>query len=130
MDSGFLPSEQLKRLLGEVARSARARLGLTQVQVAQRVGLAPNVYGRIERGGMMPAAPTLRKLALVLELSTDALLSLREEDVAASVRHPLPQVALSGDVRQLVTLIQGWRPSKVKQLLRVLRMLEAPTKDV
>ncbi|ATB30055.1 helix-turn-helix domain-containing protein [Melittangium boletus] len=130
MDSESLSSEQLQRLLGEVARSARARLGLTQAQVALRVGLVPNVYGRIERGGMMPAVPTLRRLARVLELSTDALLLLREEDVAASVHHPLPEVELSGDLRQLMVLVRGWRPAKVKQLLRVLRLLEAPLKEV
>ncbi|MGZ3460668.1 MAG: helix-turn-helix domain-containing protein, partial [Archangium sp.] len=54
--------EELQRNLGEVARAARERLGLTQAQVAQRVGLAHGVYGRIERGDMMPSVPSLRRL--------------------------------------------------------------------
>ena len=44
-----LPGETLADLL-------RERLGLTQAQVAKQACLASEVYGRIERGGMMPVS--------------------------------------------------------------------------
>jgi transcriptional regulator with XRE-family HTH domain len=54
---------------------ARTRLGLTQEQVARAVGFVPIVYGRIERGDMLPSVPKLRQLCVTLGVSADTLLS-------------------------------------------------------
>lgn len=49
--------------------------------MAELVGLASEeIYGRIERGVMLPSVPTLHRLALVLEVSTDHLLDLGAEE--------------------------------------------------
>ncbi|WP_309896237.1 helix-turn-helix transcriptional regulator [Archangium sp.] len=128
-ESERLQPERLQQSLGATARAARERLGLTQAQVAQRTGIAPNLYGRIERGGMMPAVPTLRKLALTLVISADALLALRREDVTASVQAPAPQGQLSPELLHLVGMLRGWSPAKVKRLIRVLRVLEKEPED-
>lgn len=66
--------------LGTRLRRARMRLELTQEQVATSVGFVPTVYGRIERGDMLPSVPKLRELCLLLGVSADALLSLRSDD--------------------------------------------------
>ncbi|WP_323394269.1 helix-turn-helix domain-containing protein [Myxococcus guangdongensis] len=72
--------QQLERRLavnvGEEARSARMRAGLTQADVAERIGIAAEVYGRMERGKMMPSVPTLFRLCLALRLSADVGLGL------------------------------------------------------
>ncbi|AEI64192.1 helix-turn-helix transcriptional regulator [Corallococcus macrosporus] len=68
--------------MGEAARGARLRAGLTQADVAERVGIAAEVYGRMERGKMMPSVPTLFRLCLALRLSADVGLGLA---TAASV---------------------------------------------
>ncbi|HEX5749841.1 MAG TPA: helix-turn-helix transcriptional regulator [Archangium sp.] len=115
--------------LGETARAARERRGLTQAQVAQQMGLAPNIYGRIERGGMMPAVPTLRKLALTLAISADTLLALSREEVTASVEDPAPQGNLSPELLLLVRMLRGWSPAKVKRLIRVLKVMENAPDD-
>jgi transcriptional regulator with XRE-family HTH domain len=47
---------------------------MTQAEVASAVGLASEVYGRIERGLAMPSVPTLINIANVLRVSPDALL--------------------------------------------------------
>ncbi|WP_216623551.1 helix-turn-helix transcriptional regulator, partial [Corallococcus exercitus] len=62
--------------VGAAARAARLRAGLTQADVADRVGIASEVYGRLERGKMMPSVPTLFRLCLALQLSADASLGL------------------------------------------------------
>ena len=129
MELEQLQPEQLQQSLGEVARAARERLGLTQAQVARQAGIAANVYGRIERGGMMPAVPTLRKLARILGISADALLALSPADVAASVDAPAPEGNLSPELMQLVSMLSGWSPAKVKRLIRVLKVLENATDD-
>lgn len=125
-----MESELLLKSLGEVTRAARERLGLTQSQVARQIGLSPNVYGRIERGHMMPAVPTLRKLALVLGISADVLLSVSRADVAESVEGPVPENDLPPELRQTVRMLRGWSPGKVKLLNRILKTIEnAPEEE-
>src|SRR4051794_9952480 len=46
---------QARRAIGQAARAARNALRLTQEQVADALGMAAEVYGRIERGLMMPS---------------------------------------------------------------------------
>ena len=68
--------EKLQRILGDAARAALLRLGLTQAEVAKKVRLKSGVYGRIERGAMTPSVPTLRRICETLGISSDVLLSL------------------------------------------------------
>ena len=125
-----MESELLLKSLGETTRAARERLGLTQAQVARQIGLSPNVYGRIERGHMMPAVPTLRKLVLVLGISADVLLSVSRADVAESVDAPVPEGDLSPELRQTVRMLRGWSPGRVKLLNRILKTIEnAPEEE-
>ncbi|WNG44875.1 helix-turn-helix domain-containing protein [Archangium minus] len=69
-----MEDDLLQKRLGEAARTTREGLGLTQAQVAQKAGMSPAVYGRIERGGMMPSVPALRRLSVSLGISPAALL--------------------------------------------------------
>jgi transcriptional regulator with XRE-family HTH domain len=62
--------------IGTEARRARTALGLTQQEVAERLGCSLEFYGRIERGGTIPSVPTLHLLRAVLGTSADALLGV------------------------------------------------------
>lgn len=64
----------MRRAIGTAAREARTALRMTQAEVATAVGLAPEVYGRIERGLLMPSVTTLLSIASVLRVSPDVLL--------------------------------------------------------
>ena len=64
----------LRKYLGNAARAARLHKGLSQAQVAQSAELATAVYGRIERGAMMPSLPTVQRLCRVLEVDANTLL--------------------------------------------------------
>lgn len=66
------------KALGAVIRRRRAARGLTQQAMAERLGMAPVVYGRIELGNRPVRAVELRDIARVLGVSTDDL--LREVD--------------------------------------------------
>lgn len=70
--------EEARRCIGTTARAARTALRLTQAEVANAIGMAPEVYGRIERGLLMPSVPTLLSIALQLRVSPDALLGWTE----------------------------------------------------
>ncbi len=51
-------------MTGAEIREARARLGLTQVQLADALGVSPNTLARWERGEIPPVHPTMLRLAL------------------------------------------------------------------
>jgi transcriptional regulator with XRE-family HTH domain len=96
--------DKLKRNIGTALLGARERAGLTQADVASLVGLAPAVYGRIERGHMLPSVPTLHRLCVALRISANVLLGLDAEE--PHVRMPLPhQPAEPPELRRLALIL-------------------------
>lgn len=110
--------ENLQPRLGVVLRRARMRLGLTQEQVAQEVGFVTTVYGRIERGDMLPSVPKLFRLCVTLGISANELLSLSRPGGA-----PVPGLPARADeppeLRRVALLLRGLPQDK----LRVFRAL-------
>jgi transcriptional regulator with XRE-family HTH domain len=68
--------KKLASTVGEAARLARMRAGLTQSDVAARIGVAPEVYGRMERGKMLPSVPTLLRMCMALRTNPDELMGI------------------------------------------------------
>ena len=64
-------------LFGDHLRAARQRAGLTQLQVAQSLGLSASAYCGYETGKRQPDLARLRRLSLLLRVSVDELLGLR-----------------------------------------------------
>ncbi len=109
--------DKLALALGAAARAARLRAGLTQAEAAEKVGLAPGVYGRIERGGMMPSVPTLRRLSIILKIPSDTLLSLSHSEVTAWVDSlPAREEERSPDLRKLSRSLRNLSPAQLKVL--------------
>lgn len=73
-------SSALMRTIGRAARQARRARKLTQEDVADRVGVSTQFYGRIERGYALPSVTTLRRMLEVLDLRADELLGAIELD--------------------------------------------------
>jgi HTH-type transcriptional regulator / antitoxin HipB len=57
---------RLRFELGEAVRQRREELGLTQAELAERVGLKQPAVARFEAGGTMPTIPMLERLAEAL----------------------------------------------------------------
>lgn len=70
-------SENLKR--------ARQRIGLTQQQIADALGITKSTYCGYETGKRQPDIPKLRRLALLLCSSVDELLGLAGDDPSFTV---------------------------------------------
>jgi transcriptional regulator with XRE-family HTH domain len=62
------------RTLGANMRKARLRLNLTQHQVAESIDLPVDVYGRMERGAMLPRLELFVTLCNRLGATPDQLL--------------------------------------------------------
>ncbi|PTL83096.1 helix-turn-helix domain-containing protein [Vitiosangium sp. GDMCC 1.1324] len=124
------PKDSLRQTIGSAAREARLHMGLTQEEVAERLGIATEVYGRLERGVIAPSISTLRKLCLTLYLSADKMLGTAntgEAIPAAEAAHPQPP-----DSRHMQRMLQRARklpPQSLRLLsqLAVLLSKQAPT---
>ncbi|MBM7115705.1 helix-turn-helix domain-containing protein [Archangium primigenium] len=119
--------ENLQRLLGEAARAARLRLGLTQAEVAKKVRLKSGVYGRVERGMMMPSVPTLRRMCETLGISSDVLLSLgaQAHAVTAPAEVPSPGAGEHPELSRIIHILQGWPPERLALLRKLLEAADS-----
>ncbi|HYO58525.1 helix-turn-helix transcriptional regulator [Archangium sp.] len=112
--------EKLQRLLGDAARAARLRLGLTQAEVAKKVRLKSGVYGRVERGMMTPSVPTLRRMCETLGISSDVLLSLGARASEATAPTPPPGAGEHPELSRIIHILQGWPPERLALLRKLL----------
>ena len=88
--STHLTKKKLTVHLGEVLREARLKAELTQADVAERVGVVTEVYGRMERGNLTPSVLNLRKLCMVLRVDASAALGLEAGEAAAWLKESEP----------------------------------------
>ncbi|GEL72537.1 hypothetical protein MVI01_43210 [Myxococcus virescens] len=112
---------KLAAVLGRAARDARLRLGLTQSDVAERMGMAMEVYSRLERGKMLPRTQTLRRLCDVLEVSADTLLGVGRPDGAPVT----PRKTVKEDPVELRRMTRKLRELEPGQLRAVSRVVNA-----
>jgi len=74
---------------------------LTQAQVAEEIGIAVEVYGRLERGVIRPSVQTLMRIAQVLRVTPNDLLTA-ETGAAA-----LPEKAAPPELSRIVRLLES-----------------------
>ncbi|WP_224240577.1 helix-turn-helix domain-containing protein [Hyalangium gracile] len=109
----------LSSILGAAVRNARVRAGLTQEDVAERIGMASEVYGRMERGQMLPRVENLRRLCLVLNVPPDELLGLEsmgESKGELPWEEAKPRGDDSADMRRLLRRLRRLNATQVKLL--------------
>ena len=104
-------SARLRASIGRQALAARRQQGLTQAEVAERMGKATDFYGRIERGESLPGVETLRQLSLALGVSVDRLIDSENLGDASGFPEPPAEVRAIvdeiGDDRELLELVDS-----------------------
>lgn len=82
----------------------RERLGLTQAQLAEKVGASPSYIGHLERGDREPSLLTLEELSLALNVQPGELLVLRAPDEVAAIPGEIDEL-LRGRPREDIALV-------------------------
>jgi transcriptional regulator with XRE-family HTH domain len=108
---------RLHETFARALRSAREACGWSQAEVAHRIGLSIEAYGRLERGRVLPRVSTLVRLAKVLGVPLDALLGLegpRSPSVDLRVQALLSRIAGAAleDLQFLIAVLgdlQRWK---------------------
>jgi transcriptional regulator with XRE-family HTH domain len=98
--------------IGERLRDERVKAGLSQRELARRIGLSPSLVSQIESGQSKPSVGTLYAIVTELDLSLDRLMRGDDYDVTpngggAAAHHPGP-VVHPGE-RKTVELASGVR---------------------
>jgi len=76
---------QIDNRLGDMIRSYREKLGLTQEEMAERLQVNLTHYGNIERAACNPSFSLFLRIAKELNLSVDAYLYSTRDDTAAEI---------------------------------------------
>jgi transcriptional regulator with XRE-family HTH domain len=109
---------ELRAWFGSRLRAAREDRDLSQSQLAERAGLAPQAVGAFESGLRFPRAGSLVVLADALDLSVAELF----RDPASSVREAHSRYAGDVVVERIVRLLHG-RPLRQLELIESIARL-------
>jgi transcriptional regulator with XRE-family HTH domain len=108
--------DKLRRTLGRGLLRARSRKGYTQAEAASLVGLATTVYGRVERGGMLPSVPTLYRMCTVLGVSANVLLGFNSAEEVVLPPSPPKDSEDSPEMRRLASTLRTLSPSAIRTI--------------
>lgn len=71
----------MSEYFNENLQIARERKGMTQKEVAEKIGVAKSTYSLYESGNREPNVQTIKKIADLLETSADELLGIDESQI-------------------------------------------------
>ena len=121
--AGRKATEELRARIARGLRSTRKARRLTQADVAMELGMATEVYGRMERGLVLPSLPTFLMVCAQLEVSVEQAIGEGADLEPASGKSGLSGLAArlpdSKDMRALLRLLLRAPPRQVR-LLRIV----------
>lgn len=71
--------------LPEKLKAMRIKFGLSQKQVADRLGVSPSIVSAYETGERTPSTEVILSLAYLYQCSTDYLLDKKQNDTASVI---------------------------------------------
>jgi transcriptional regulator with XRE-family HTH domain len=78
-----------QKIFGEKLRNHRKKLGMTQEEVAEKVGVSPQAVSKWESGDCLPDCFNLKAISDIYKISADVLLETRSngnlDDVASKI---------------------------------------------
>jgi transcriptional regulator with XRE-family HTH domain len=117
---------QLAATIGAVARQARKRAGYTQADMAEAMGTHTEVYGRIERGLLVPRVAKLLHVCRILGIGPQELMGFTPLGPAQSIPEAStlpPGVNDTPEKRLLLRRLACLDRPRVKALARLATLL-------
>jgi len=111
----------LAKQIGSAARAARTRLGVSQADAAERIGISTEFYARIERGNTLPSTPTLVAIANGLGVGADVLLGRNALRTGPAIRDRTHSKEEPPEVRRLLRRLRR----ADRKTIRVLNVVAA-----
>lgn len=109
------------KLLGQRIRSARISAGLTQEQLAEKVGLTGQHISHTEVASTKISLPALVKIANALHTSVDRLLSDSIQDSKAYLMNDVRQVFSDCEPDEIYVMLQVADAAKKSIRIRKLK---------
>ena len=82
-----------QKLFGEKLRNHRKKLGMTQEEVAEKVGVSPQAVSKWESGDCLPDCFNLKVISDVYKISADVLLETESDGNIDAVASKIEQLA-------------------------------------
>lgn len=99
---------QLERKLGERVADRRKGLGMTQAELADRVGVATQTISRLERGSSLPGLSRIEAIARALQTELHELLRLSDRPTSKEVA-----------IEEVVSLLAPRTEAEIRLVLRL-----------
>ncbi len=104
--------------LGERLKRLRETHGITQSDLASRIGISHSLIAQIEGGKTQPSLNTLEKLARVLGVSPAYFLINQDRP-----ENNRPEPLLKGKLRELFKLLKGAPEAEIEMVIDLLHLL-------
>ena len=70
----YMNDTSIRNGISKNLQTVRKQQGLTQLEVAKKVGTTDNYYAKVERGDVMPSVKMLERLARALSVKSSDIL--------------------------------------------------------
>lgn len=115
-------------LIGERLREARIRRGLTQAEVAEKLGVTRSVIARYESGINDPPSENISKLAEILGVSADYLLGRTDNPTSSNGSGGPP---IEEEFPEVVNVLRrSGKKLTPEDRKRIARIIKAAIEDV
>ncbi|MEW6662900.1 MAG: helix-turn-helix domain-containing protein [Bacillota bacterium] len=126
--SHFLRSEEEEPSLGNKLRRLREKVGLTQKELAQRIGISHGLVGQIETGRTQPSVATLNSLAEALGVSACYFLLEGEdglEEIPKGLGPELQSLLQRPVLGAILIGLSRWNDKQLKSFLHWINSMES-----
>lgn len=120
-------NKELAKTIGSAARIARKALRLSQEDVAERIDVSVEFYGRIERGASLPSILTFVRIVHALNTSADYLLG---SEAFATKEAFLRAPEEAPEIRRLLRRLRKAKPLALRFVSLLLKELEGDKKPL
>ena len=102
-------------------KELRIEAGLTQSELAARLGLNQTAVGKYERGQLEPSIATLKALSTLFECSIDYLLYNTDDFGNITIQKEKSSVDLTADEKELMDIFKSLHHQHQVQILEYAR---------